>query len=268
MNQSSSARSLSPPTAVLPKMQTTTPILQNNLDNLTLTSNMSNPQGDTVARTCAHEIDHTAQTSDTDATDGQHEHLGETSKSTSHPTANEDCASGSCIRDDTNDVTLASQTKWQSLAHGSRCSEAAQGPPQNTIIIAARRSVHCQQLHLEDTASSSVKSHMHANVAIPPAGCAPRMTSLQERNKQRAAYNRAIRKEDVLKLASSHNHGKECTEFRERDNGSFNVCFFVEFPSDGQKWVVRFPICPVLHEPWQKLQCEVATIEYVIQRQL
>lgn len=249
-------------------MQTTTPILQNNLDNLTLTSNMSNPQGDTVARTCAHEIDHTAQTSDTDATDGQHEHLGETSKSTSHPTANEDCASGSCIRDDTNDVTLASQTKWQSLAHGSRCSEAAQGPPQNTIIIAARRSVHCQQLHLEDTASSSVKSHMHANVAIPPAGCAPRMTSLQERNKQRAAYNRAIRKEDVLKLASSHNHGKECTEFRERDNGSFNVCFFVEFPSDGQKWVVRFPICPVLHEPWQKLQCEVATIEYVIQRQL
>ncbi len=85
-----------------------------------------------------------------------------------------------------------------------------------------------------------------------------------ERDGQRRAYIKSIRKEDVFKLASSYNVGRDCYEFREPEHGSFNVCFFVEFPSDGKQWVVRFPICPVLHEPWRKLQSEIATMECVI----
>lgn len=96
----------------------------------------------------------------------------------------------------------------------------------------------------------------------PEAYCASKL----ERDKQRQTFIEAIRKrkKGVLKLASSHNMQRRCTEFRECEFGSFNVCFFVEFPSDGKQWVVRFPICPVQHEPWQKLQSEIATMECVI----
>lgn len=86
-------------------------------------------------------------------------------------------------------------------------------------------------------------------------------TSKMERHRQRDACIDAISTEDVYRLAASHNLVRECHEFRARENGSFNVCFFVEFPSDGQRWVVRFPIVPLLYEPWQKLQSEIATMQ-------
>lgn len=78
---------------------------------------------------------------------------------------------------------------------------------------------------------------------------------------KRKAYLAAVEGIDVLKLASSYNNGRECVEFCSRTHGSFNVCVFVEFPADGAKWVVRFPICTLLYDAWKKLQCEVATLE-------
>lgn len=77
------------------------------------------------------------------------------------------------------------------------------------------------------------------------------------------AYLAAINDIDILQLASSYNMGKKCEEFGKRTRGSFNFCVFVVFPEDDTKWVVRFPICPLLHEPWRKLQSEAATLEYL-----
>jgi hypothetical protein len=44
-------------------------------------------------------------------------------------------------------------------------------------------------------------------------------------------------------------------------NGSFNVCFFVEFYTVATAWVVRIPIEPVVHRAWEKLQSEVYTMQ-------
>ncbi|TQV94373.1 hypothetical protein V2A60_002595 [Cordyceps javanica] len=90
-----------------------------------------------------------------------------------------------------------------------------------------------------------------------------RCVSKLDRDARRQAYVDAIDDIDVLGLASSYNMGKRCEEFGQRTRGSFNLCVFVVFPDDGSKWVVRFPICPLLHEPWRKLQSEVATLEFI-----
>lgn len=42
-------------------------------------------------------------------------------------------------------------------------------------------------------------------------------------------------------LASRYNNGKSCRVVGKK-NGSFNVCFFVEFDHDESKWTVRVPI--------------------------
>ncbi|ATY63242.1 kinase-like domain [Cordyceps militaris] len=107
---------------------------------------------------------------------------------------------------------------------------------------------------------------LHSEDGQAPWTVATYGASKSERDAQRQAYIEAIQVENVLKLASSRNEGRDCIEFRKREHGSFNVCFFVEFPFDGTKWVVRFPICPVLHEPWRKLQAEIATMEYIHDR--
>jgi hypothetical protein len=64
---------------------------------------------------------------------------------------------------------------------------------------------------------------------------------------------------DVCKLASQHNSSKACRIFREPANGSYNVCYFVEF-EDSTKWVVRIPLVPCISNVWDKVQSEVATI--------
>ncbi|ATY63013.1 kinase-like domain [Cordyceps militaris] len=195
-------------------------------------------------------------------TDGKLETSHETSESISCSTASEYCASGSCSGTCESDPASVSQTKHQSSKNDCYYDAATQVAAPDTVPIAARPVVHCQRLHVDDTATSSFESR-DADVIISQPNLATYGTSRLERERHRDAYINAIRKDDVFKLASSHNHDKECTEFRERENGSFHVCFFVEFPSDGQKWVVRFPICPVLYEPWQKLRSEVATMEYI-----
>ena len=84
---------------------------------------------------------------------------------------------------------------------------------------------------------------------------------LESRDKQRAEFIEMVKKMDITKLASYHNHGKLCEQFREPESGSFNVCFFVQYIPDGEKRVLRFPLVPVLHNPYDNLLSELATME-------
>lgn len=54
---------------------------------------------------------------------------------------------------------------------------------------------------------------------------------------------------------------ESCEEFRSPKYGSFNVCSFLAFPSDGKKWVVRLPTIPLVHNAVQKLRSEITTLE-------
>ncbi|KAM3452330.1 hypothetical protein MY3296_004621 [Beauveria thailandica] len=78
----------------------------------------------------------------------------------------------------------------------------------------------------------------------------------------RDKYIASLKHTAVAALASRYNNGKNCRVFN-RLNGSFNVCFFVEFTECGTRWAVRVPIEPRLHKPWEKLQSEAATLKYV-----
>ncbi|KAM3549694.1 hypothetical protein MY1884_008621 [Beauveria asiatica] len=76
----------------------------------------------------------------------------------------------------------------------------------------------------------------------------------------RDKYIASLKHTAVAALASRYNNGKNCRVFN-RLNGSFNVCFFVEFTECGTRWAVRVPIEPRLHKPWEKLQSEAATLK-------
>lgn len=64
----------------------------------------------------------------------------------------------------------------------------------------------------------------------------------------------------VCGLASRHNNSKPCRIFQDAASGSYNVCFFVEFVDENTKWVVRIPLEPSIHNVWDKIQSEVATM--------
>ncbi|KAM0741879.1 hypothetical protein ACQRIT_002056 [Beauveria bassiana] len=72
----------------------------------------------------------------------------------------------------------------------------------------------------------------------------------------------SLSRDAIRKLASRYNEYKPCKIFGEA-NGSFNACFFVLFPDDGARWVVRVPIEIEFQQPWEKLQSEVATVKYL-----
>jgi len=63
----------------------------------------------------------------------------------------------------------------------------------------------------------------------------------------------SINPDAVRKLASQHDSSKTCRMFRDPVNGSYNVCYFVEF-EDGTKWVVRIPLEPSVFNVWDKVQ--------------
>ncbi|OAR00013.1 hypothetical protein LLEC1_04496 [Akanthomyces lecanii] len=87
----------------------------------------------------------------------------------------------------------------------------------------------------------------------------PNTTHLQQ---TKEAFIRSIQPRAIEALAQKHNNQKPCRIFG-RENGSFNVCFFLEFPDDGARWVVRVPIEPALQQAWEKLESEVATVTYI-----
>lgn len=74
------------------------------------------------------------------------------------------------------------------------------------------------------------------------------------------AFIKSIDLELVCSLAASYNNGKPC-RVADQKNGSFNICFFVEFDQEDLKWIVRIPIEPALDNPWEKVVSEVATIQ-------
>ncbi|OAR01107.1 hypothetical protein LLEC1_05653 [Akanthomyces lecanii] len=75
------------------------------------------------------------------------------------------------------------------------------------------------------------------------------------------AFVQSLQTSAVEALASRYNENKACKVLR-RLHGSFNVCYFVEF-EDGARKTIRIPITPRLHTPWEKLQSEVATLNYL-----
>ncbi|KAJ4147522.1 hypothetical protein LMH87_002034 [Akanthomyces muscarius] len=79
-------------------------------------------------------------------------------------------------------------------------------------------------------------------------------------------YIRSIDTQDVCALASYYHGSQACSEFREHKRGSHNVCYFIEFTNDQTRWVVRFPLTPVLQDAHRKLDSEIATMEYVTSR--
>ncbi|POR37843.1 Uncharacterized protein TPAR_01976 [Tolypocladium paradoxum] len=81
-------------------------------------------------------------------------------------------------------------------------------------------------------------------------------------NQVRKTFIESLDSDAVCALASRFNDGKPC-QVVNKDSGSFNVCFFVEFDQGGPKWIVRVPIEPALDNPWDKLLSEVTTIQYL-----
>ncbi|KAK0100465.1 hypothetical protein ONS96_007741 [Cadophora gregata f. sp. sojae] len=66
----------------------------------------------------------------------------------------------------------------------------------------------------------------------------------------------------IRALASSYNGGLPCS-IRSQRQGSFNVCFILDF-SDGTTRLVRLPIEPAVHDVWDKVRSEVCTMQYVL----
>lgn len=83
-------------------------------------------------------------------------------------------------------------------------------------------------------------------------------------HRERDQFIASITEDQVLALASSHHNATPCSFFNTPKRGSYNICYFVQFP-DGLKWVVRVPLAPCLSCGGRsKLESEVATMQYVI----
>lgn len=93
-----------------------------------------------------------------------------------------------------------------------------------------------------------------------PREIMPRTEKL--RKEEAAVFINDIDRDAVMALASRYNKGRLCTlDEGATAYGSFNVVFFVEFPSTDQQWVVRVPIATSVPNAWEKLQSEVCTME-------
>ncbi|TWU71871.1 hypothetical protein ED733_003714 [Metarhizium rileyi] len=88
------------------------------------------------------------------------------------------------------------------------------------------------------------------------------LTTPEQDDELITTFIESIDSDAVCALASRYNHCKPCRVVH-RTNGSFNVCFFVKFDNDDLRWIVRIPIIPSLHKPWQKLLSEVATLQFL-----
>ncbi|OAA40907.1 phosphotransferase enzyme family protein [Metarhizium rileyi] len=84
----------------------------------------------------------------------------------------------------------------------------------------------------------------------------------KQRAEQEDAFIQGIDEESICALASRHWNNRACT-LQRSDRGSFNICFFMTLDDDDAKVVVRVPIPPAVHEPWERLQSEAFTMQYV-----
>ncbi|KAK4158479.1 hypothetical protein C8A00DRAFT_39198 [Chaetomidium leptoderma] len=87
-----------------------------------------------------------------------------------------------------------------------------------------------------------------------------------EIDEQRDQWIETLDDIEMCRLASSFRGGDQCTSFQPRKHGAFNVCFFVEFESPRERWVIRIPM-PVNGLPKavldEKTEVELATMRYV-----
>ncbi len=122
--------------------------------------------------------------------------------------------------------------------------------------------------HIYPMSSSTSNLNIDGETADPQYP----LTSEQE-EQQTEAFIQSIDPTAVCSLASRHNGSRPCRFFRDATRGSFNICFFVEFPENDEiggdgdsagagltRWVVRIPIAPRIENVWDKLQSEVATM--------
>jgi hypothetical protein len=88
---------------------------------------------------------------------------------------------------------------------------------------------------------------------------------LDKIEEERDEWVAALDDTEILQLASSVRGGDPCTIFQPRKHGSFNVCFFVEFDSPSERWVVRIPMpmCVPKAMRDEKTEVELATMRYV-----
>lgn len=80
----------------------------------------------------------------------------------------------------------------------------------------------------------------------------------QQRKLRSDEFVNSIDTDAIRALASKYNGGLSCI-IRRRCQGSFNVCYILDFPN-GTTRLVRLPIEPVVHELWDKVRSEVYTM--------
>lgn len=95
----------------------------------------------------------------------------------------------------------------------------------------------------------------------PPSPFTLRPLTDQQRNLKANEFIDSIDTDAIRALASKYNGGLSCG-IRCRHQGSFNVCFILDFPDDTTR-LVRLPIEPAVHDVWNKVCSEVYTMQYV-----
>lgn len=83
----------------------------------------------------------------------------------------------------------------------------------------------------------------------------------QQRKQKTHEFIDSIDPSAIRALGSKYNDGLSC-EIRCWCQGTFNVCYILDFP-DGSTRLVRLPIEPAVHDVWNKVQSEVYTMQYV-----
>lgn len=80
---------------------------------------------------------------------------------------------------------------------------------------------------------------------------------------ERQRFIASIKDRDVLRLATSQHPSKTpCSFFQPAIYGRYNICYFVEFATTGERWTVRIPIRPCLaHGGRSKLTSEITTMK-------
>lgn len=82
---------------------------------------------------------------------------------------------------------------------------------------------------------------------------------------ERTRWLDGLDNDEICQLASSFRGGDQCAVFQPRKHGAFNVCYFVEFKSPLERWVVRIPIPVTIPKTIldEKTEIELATMRFV-----
>jgi hypothetical protein len=96
-------------------------------------------------------------------------------------------------------------------------------------------------------------------IRASPPPLYPRPLTDSQHKQKADEFIDSIDTEAIRALASKYNGGLSCN-IRCRCQGSFNVCYILDF-SDGTTRLVRLPIEPAVHDVWDKVRSEVYTMQ-------